>query len=322
MKQKIILVVGGAGYIGSHVNKMLNQAGYKTVVLDNLSKGDSRSVIKGTFVQGDMGKEEDLDKIFTTYPIDAVFHFAAFTDVGESVEHPYNYYKNNLCNTLNLLNAMLRYQIKTFIFSSTAAIFGEPQAKKIEEDHPCHPINPYGQSKLMVENILKDFDKAYGIKFCALRYFNAAGGDPDGELKNYQKKSNNLIPIVLNCIKNDKPVTIFGTDYPTLDGTCIRDYIHIWDLGNAHITAMEELWNGAPSNFYNLGNGEGYSVREVIHAAERVTRHSVELIEGRRRPGDPPILIADATKARVDLRWEIRYPRLEEMIEHAWNAIP
>jgi len=320
-----ILVVGGAGFIGSHVIKLLNKAGYQTIALDNLSRGNKKMVQSGLFIHGDLSDSTLLDKIFSEHPITAVMHFAALTDVGESVINPIKYYTNNVANTLTLLNAMQKHSIKTFVFSSSAAIFGNPIHDKIAENHPCNPINPYGTSKLMVEQILADIDHAYGIKSCCLRYFNAAGGDPDGLLKNYNfpRKETNLIPIILKSLTEPNGViTINGTDYPTPDGTCIRDYIHIDDLATVHITAMDQLLNGAPSNQYNLGNGHGFSIREVIAAACKVTGQKLQVREGPRRPGDPPILVADSQKARKELTWKPKYPSLELMIEHAWKAIP
>ncbi len=322
MKDLTILIVGGAGFIGSHVNKMLYQAGYQTIVLDNLSRGYRQAVQYGTFIEGDLADTAVLYQIFENYAIDAVMHFAAFIDIGESVKNPAKYYFNNVAHTLNLLTAMLRYEVKTFIFSSTAAIFGHPLHPLINESHPCCPINPYGETKWMVEKILRDFENAYGLKFCCLRYFNAAGGDPEGKIKNYQLHTHNLIPrILLSLKKPDGVVTINGTDYPTPDGTCIRDYIHIEDLGTAHILAMEQLLSGQPSNYYNLGNGQGFSIRQVIQATEKVLRKKVQVVEGPRRPGDPPFLLADPSKATRELNWHPRYT-LEEMIAHAWKAYP
>lgn len=322
MQKKWVLVTGGAGFIGSHVNKMLHLAGYETVVLDNLIRGNRKAVKNGVFIEGNVGDSTTLDSIFKSYPISAVMHFAALTDVGESVQDPLRYYQNNLANTLTLLDSMRRNGIKVFIFSSTAAIFGLPREKQITESHPCLPINPYGQSKLMVETTLQDCDRAYGIRACCLRYFNAAGGDPDGEIKNYKAKESNLIPIILRSLgKTEGAVTVFGTDYSTTDGTCIRDYIHVEDLARAHILAMEKLLNGAPSSQYNLGNGHGFSVREVIAAVEKVTAQHIKVIEGPRRPGDPPVLVASSEKAQRELNWHPQYPSLEDMIAHAWLAI-
>lgn len=319
---KTILVVGGAGFIGSHINKMLDEAGYQTIVLDNLSTGHRDAVTRGTFIEGDMSNTPLLDKLFSENKIEAVMHFAAYIDVGESVAYPYKYYHNNVANTLNLLHSMQRHGVKTFIFSSTAAIFGIPEADLISEEHPCHPINPYGASKLMVEKILRDFDHAYNLRYCSLRYFNAAGGDPDGEIKNFKKQESNLIPIILRSLKNgDGTMTINGSDYNTRDGTCIRDYIHICDLGKAHITAMEQLFSGASSSCYNLGNGQGFSVKEVICAVEKVTNLKVNALKGKRRPGDSPILLANSKKAQKELDWTPQFPELSIIIDHAWKAL-
>lgn len=320
-KDRCILIVGGAGYIGSHVNKMLKQEGYQTIVLDNLSRGSQLTIPNTQFIKGDIGDSTLLDDIFTKYKIDAVMHFAAFKDVGESVKQPLKYYINNVAATMTLLDAMVRHQVNIFIFSSSAAIFGSPDVDCVTEDSPTHPINPYGQSKLMVETILKDLDKASGLRFCSLRYFNVAGGDPEGIIKNYQTKESNLIPVVLRSIKSKSPMHIFGTDYPTRDGTGIRDYIHLEDLGKAHILAMKKLIGGAPSSFYNLGNNRGCSVREVIKAAEKVTGLPVIAIESGRRLGDPAILLASSDRAKSELDWQPKYESLEIMIEHAWNAL-
>jgi UDP-glucose 4-epimerase len=322
MDAKKVLVVGGAGFIGSHVNKMLQKRGYETIILDNLSSGDPKTVLAGQFIEGDMANRSLLEKIFTKQRIEAVMHFGALTDVGESVLNPSIYYMNNVVNTLLLLEMMRKHNIKYFIFSSSAAIFGNPQEKYINETHPKVPINPYGQSKLMIETILQDFEKAYGLKFACLRYFNAAGGDPEGEIKNYKKKETNLIPIILKSLKNGTgKITIFGTDYNTPDGTCIRDYIHIDDLGSAHLKAMEKLFEGSSSLRYNLGNGKGFSVKEVIAAVEKTTGKKIIISEGRRRLGDPAFLLANSEKAFKEIGWKPQYPDLETMIEHAWKAI-
>lgn len=322
MKPKSILVVGGAGYIGAHVNKMLDQAGYQTVVFDNLSTGCREAVTHGTFVQGDMADTKALDALFHSQRFDAVMHFAALIDVGESIVEPAKYYINNVSNTLNLLEAMRRHKVNKFVFSSTAAVYGIPHQQRIDENHPCQPINPYGKSKWMVEQMLRDLDQAYGLKSCSLRYFNAAGGDPEGEIKNYKSKESNLIPIALRSLLNPTgTLTIFGTDYATPDGTCIRDYIHVSDLGNAHILALEHLLREKPSAYYNLGNGQGFSVREVLGAVERVTGKILNVVEGARRPGDPPVLVADARKAMHELGWQPRYASLDTMVKHAWQAL-
>lgn len=319
--KKTILVVGGAGFIGSHINKLLHQFGYETIVLDNLSKGNRKAVTRGLFIQGDLADNACLDQIFQNHPIDAVMHFAAYIDVGESVTNPAAYYTNNVANTMNLLNAMLKHSVKYIIFSSTAAIFGNPIELPVKETHPCMPLNPYGKTKLMIEHMLQDYGYAYGIKFCCLRYFNAAGGDPEGEIKNFKRKESNLIPVALRSLKNGTPITIFGTDYPTMDGTCIRDYIHILDLGSAHILAMEHLLSGKESAFYNLGNGKGFSVLEVLNTVEKVTGKPLNIMMGPRREGDSPCLIADSKKAELELGWKPQYTSLEIMIEHAWKAL-
>jgi UDP-glucose 4-epimerase len=321
MPSSTILITGGAGFIGSHVNQLLHQNNYQTVILDNLSLGSRDAILKGNFIQGDIKNPDDLKTVFENYPIDAVMHFAALTDVGASMTCPDLYYANNVIYTLNLLDAMRQYGIKTFVFSSSAAIFGLPQQPLITEDHPCHPINPYGRTKLMVEQILQDYDKAFGIKSSCLRYFNAAGGDPSGELKNYKKKESNLIPLVLkSLLSENEKLTIYGTDYPTTDGTCIRDYIHVADLSCAHLLALQRLNKTHQSANYNLGNGNGFTVRQVIQAAERVTGKKVSAVEGPRRAGDPPILVADSNKARQELGWQPAYANIDTMVLDAWNA--
>lgn len=322
MSKKNILVVGGAGFIGSHVAQMLHLAGYHPVIFDNLSTGCRDAISCGTFIKGDLANFNDLKEVFYAFKFDAVMHFAALIDVGESVTNPIKYYINNVSNTLKLLEVMQQFKVDTFIFSSTAAVYGIPQEQRLHENHPLNPINPYGRSKLMVEEILQDLHNAYGLKFCSLRYFNAAGGDPSGKIKNHKQKESNLIPIILRSLLNPKgSIILYGTDYPTLDGTCIRDYIHIDDLGSAHILAMKKLLDGFSSSIYNLGNGNGFSVREVIRAAEHVTGLKVNVIEGPRRAGDPPILVADASKAHRELKWTPRFADLESMIAHAWQAL-
>lgn len=322
MAAKTVLVVGGAGFIGSYVNKMLAEAGFDTVVFDNLSRGHSANVTHGTFVHGDLNHLDDLEAVFSNYPIDAVMHFAAFIDVGESVLDPLKYYINNVGGTLNLLRTMIHHGTPPLVFSSTAAIFGTPLNPLVDEKHPHNPINPYGEGKLFVETVLQDCDKAYGLKSCCLRYFNATGGDPDGIIKNRQTRPTNLIPIALRSLLTPSgSLTINGTDYPTPDGTCVRDYIHIHDLAMAHLLALRSLMDGSPSSCYNLGNGHGFSIREVIAAVQQVTGRPVHAVEGPRRPGDPPILVADAKKARLELGWNPHYPSLERMIEHAWQTM-
>lgn len=319
---KWILMTGGAGYIGSYTNKLLNETGYETLVLDNLVNGDPRAVTKGIFIEGDSGNHQLLDEIFQSYPISAVMHFAAYLDVGESVRDPAKYYQNNVCNTLVLLNAMIRHHIKNFIFSSSAAIFGNPKKMPVQEEDPPHPINPYGETKLIVEHILRDYDQAYGLRSSILRYFNVAGGDPKGELKNYRCNQSNLIPTALKSILNPEgTMTIFGTDYPTHDGTGIRDYIHLHDLAEAHILALAQLMEEGKSTHYNLGNGQGFSVREVLTAVQKVTGKPLNIVEGPRRAGDPALLIADATKANKVLKWSPKFSELEKIVGDAWKTM-
>jgi UDP-glucose 4-epimerase len=319
---KNVLITGGAGYIGSYVNKLLNESGYNTIVLDNLSTGDRRSVSKGTFIEGNFGNREDLQHVFTQYPIDAVMHFAAYISVGESVSAPAKYYVNNVTNTCTLLDAMLDHQIKTFVFSSSAAIFGNPKDHLVNEDCPKHPINPYGETKLMVEHILRDYSHAYGLRSCCLRYFNAAGGDPSGEILNFRTNQSNLIPTAIRSVINPgKPLTIFGSDYDTPDGTCIRDYIHIHDLGTAHILAMETLLKGGHTCCYNLGYGKGFSVLEVLDAIKHITGRNLEVVHGDRREGDPPQLIADSKRAQQELGWTPKYNDLNTIVRDCWNTM-
>jgi len=322
-KPKTILVTGGAGFIGSHVNKDLCDAGYQTIILDNLYRGSREAVYKAIFIEGDFGNAHLLDQIFKDYLIDAVMHFGGLKDVGESTQEPIRYYSTNVGSTLVLLEAMLRHEVKIFVFSSSAAIFGQPLMENITEEHPCNPINPYGHSKLMIETILKDLDKAYGLRYSCLRYFNAAGGDPDGVIKNHQLKNSNLIPIILRSLEEPNGhVTVFGMDHKTFDGTCIRDYIHVKDISAAHITVMEKLFNGEHSQNYNLGNGKGFSVNEVIDTIEKVTGRKINVTASSRREGDPPKLIASSQKAKNELGWEPYFPSLETMVEHAWQAMP
>tara|TARA_Y100001933_G_scaffold220220_1_gene229364 strand:+ start:348 stop:1349 length:1002 start_codon:yes stop_codon:yes gene_type:complete len=320
-----ILVVGGAGYIGSHMVKQLNRSGHEVIVLDNLTTGLRSLARYGKLVVGDLGDAALLERLFREYEFDGVMHFAASSLVGESVSDPSKYYRNNVASTITLLDAMVRNGVKHFIFSSTAATFGEPEYTPIDEDHPQAPINPYGASKLMVERILKDYADAYGLNSVSLRYFNACGADPEGELGECHDPETHLIPLVLQAASGRrKSITVFGRDYPTEDGTCIRDYIHIEDLCSAHALALEALVSGEKRGAvaYNLGNGSGYSVQSVIDAALQVvskTGHSLVVEEGQRRPGDPAVLVADARRARAELGWCPQYADLQTIIEHAWR---
>lgn len=314
-----ILVCGGAGYIGSHINKLLNQQGYETVVFDNLVYGHRELVKWGTLILGDLSDYEAINTVFKQYKIDAVFHFAAYAYVGESVTDPAKYYKNNVANTINLLDAMRENGCNTIIFSSTCATYGEPERVPITEDMPQKPINPYGATKLMVERIFNDYSAAYGLKYVALRYFNAAGADPDSEIGEWHEPETHLIPLVLDAASEKREsIQVFGTDYPTRDGTCIRDYIHVYDLATAHLLAMEYLKNGGESDCFNLGNTEGTSVLEVIDAAKRVTGANFRVEYAPRRQGDPPILVGDNTKAKLVLGWRPLYGDIETIVAHAW----
>ncbi|MHB8367210.1 MAG: UDP-glucose 4-epimerase GalE [Acidithiobacillus sp.] len=315
-----ILVVGGAGYIGSHMAKMLVQSGHEVIVLDNLSTGFRDAVRYGRLIEGDLADETLVDQIFAENSIAAVMHFAALSQVGESVREPARYYRNNVANTQNLLDAMLRHGVKRFIFSSTAAIFGEPETPAIDEQHPQRPINPYGRSKRMVEEMLGDYDSAYGLRSVCLRYFNAAGADLEGELGERHDPESHLIPLVLQAASGRRDhIAIYGNDYPTPDGTCVRDYIHVWDLCSAHLLALEHLLADGESDAFNLGNGKGFSVQEVIDTARRVTGQPIREIIQERRVGDPAVLVADSQKARQILGWEPRFEGLGTIIAHAWE---
>lgn len=317
---KTVLVVGGAGYIGSHMVWLLGRKGVDVVTLDNLSSGHRDAVLHGQFVHGDIADRLILDKVFREHKFDAVMHFASFIQVGESMQDPAKYYQNNVVNTLNLLNAMRAYGVDKFIFSSTAAIFGEPEYVPIDEVHPKRPINPYGWSKRMVEQALADYDRAYGLKSVCLRYFNAAGAHPDGLLGERHDPETHLIPLVLQAASARRPhITVFGRDYDTPDGTCIRDYIHILDLAEAHWLALQYLQSAGETTAFNLGNGNGYSVESVIRAAERVTGKTIPVQEGQRREGDPARLVANATKIKQQLGWQPVYADLDAIVEHAWR---
>jgi len=315
-----VLVVGGAGYIGSHMVKHLLRQGCDVVTFDNLSTGYRDAVLGGEFVLGDLADKTALESLFTTHRFDGVMHFASFIQVGESVKEPAKYYENNVTNTLNLLNAMVKHNVKRFIFSSTAAVYGEPQYVPIDEAHPKAPINPYGKTKWMAEQILEDYDRAYGLKSIALRYFNAAGADPDGQLGERHEPETHLIPLVLQAASGHRPhISVFGRDYDTPDGTCIRDYIHVTDLCDAHWLALQKLLNGGDSASYNLGNGNGFSVQEVIDTARKVTGQEIMIKDSYRREGDPARLVANSTSAQKALNWQPARYNLETIIEDAWR---
>ena len=315
-----VLVPGGAGYIGSHTAKLLAEAGHEPVVFDNLGMGHRWAVRWGPLVEADLADDESLRRTFREYEIDAVVHFAASAYVGESVRNPRAYFQNNSVNTLNLLNAMLDYGISRIIFSSTCATYGVPERVPIDEGHPQLPINPYGDSKLFVERVLRWYGEAYGMQWMALRYFNASGADPDGEIGEVHDPETHLIPLVIfAALERTGPVQIFGTDYATADGTAVRDYIHVTDLANAHVRALEYLANGGTSQALNLGTGKGNSVREVIDAVQRVSGCPVPYEEGPRRAGDPPELVARADLARDVLGWASEFNDIERIVETAWR---
>lgn len=314
-----ILIVGGAGYIGSHMVGVLVRAGFQPIVLDNLSTGHRDAVTEAEFILGDIADCHLLDTLFMQHDIAAVMHFASFIQVGESVQQPAKYYANNVCGTVTLLQAMLKHGVKHFIFSSTAAVYGEPQYTPIDESHPLRPVNPYGHSKRMIEQILEDFAHAYDFHFMSLRYFNAAGADPEGNLHERHEPETHLIPLILRAAKNPKQsIKVFGRDYPTPDGTCVRDYIHVVDLCSAHLLALNGLLNNRKGGFYNLGTGIGFSVQEVIDTASEVTEKAILVEDAPRRPGDPAILIADPRKAMQELQWQPQYSDLPTLIRHAW----
>jgi UDP-glucose 4-epimerase len=315
-----VLVVGGAGYIGSHMALMLSQQGAQVIVLDDLSSGHADAVLSGRLVQGSIEDTGLLDRLFTDEKFDGVMHFASFIQVGESVRHPAKYYRNNVTHTINLLDAMVRHRVKNFIFSSTAAIFGQPEYVPIDEAHPKQPINPYGRSKWMVEQVLQDYDSAYGLKSVCLRYFNAAGADSEARIGETHDPETHLIPLLLQVASGRREsAQIFGDDYDTPDGTCIRDYIHVLDLAAVHSLALAHLINGGSSAAYNLGNGNGFSVRQVIETVGQVTMKPVPVIHAGRRAGDPARLVADSRLARKDLGWRPLYPDLSTIVSHAWN---
>ena len=318
-----ILVTGGAGYIGSHAVWALQQAGYRVLILDNLVYGHKDlvdDVLKADLIVGSTLDKGLLESIFAEHDISAVMHFSAYAYVGESVTNPSKYYENNVVGTLSLLDAMVDAEVKSFVFSSTCATYGVPQELPIPENHPQNPINPYGATKLMVERILTDYDKAYGLKSVCFRYFNAAGAHPEGLLGEDHNPETHLIPLVLQTALGKRDaIYIFGTDYPTQDGTCVRDYIHVSDLADAHILGLEYLLRGGESSKFNLGNGNGFSVREVIEAAQRVTGKAIPVIEAERRPGDPPALVGGSDRAREVLGWNPQYGDIDTILNHAWQ---
>ncbi|MFZ2153271.1 MAG: UDP-glucose 4-epimerase GalE [Microgenomates group bacterium] len=316
----MILIVGGAGYIGSHVNKLLSEMGYQTVVFDNLSTGHRESVKWGELVEGDLANIHEIENVFTKYNMEAVLDFASFIEVGESVVDPQKYYQNNVVNSLNLLGVMKKFEVNKIVFSSTAAVYGNPQKVPIVEDSPLLPINPYGKTKLMLEMIFADYDKAYGLKSVCFRYFNACGADRDGEIGEGHTPESHLIPRILKYAKGELPeFKLFGTDFETKDGTCVRDYIHVEDLAKAHLMGLKHLLNSGESKIFNLGSGSGYSNKEIANAAREVTGVDFEINYGPRRAGDPAILLADTTKIKTEWNWEPEYKDIKVILQTAWQ---
>lgn len=315
-----IAILGGAGYIGSHVVKYLSHQGIPLVVYDNLSQGHREAIQSQPFIQGDIGDPEQLRYCFKQHGVSAVMNFAGLIAVGESVRQPQRYYQNNVAQTLILLDTMLECGIRDFVFSSTCAIYGQPQFLPLTEEHPYAPINPYGRTKLAIEYVLQDYAAAYDLRYVSLRYFNASGADPAAELGERHEPETHLIPLLLQAVLGQRPaLDIFGTDYPTPDGTCIRDYIHVWDLAQAHKLALNWLREQNSSAKFNLGNGSGYSVLEVVQAAQKVTGLEVPTRLCPRREGDPPVLIGSSQKAFDILGWQPVYGELEAILASAWN---
>jgi UDP-glucose 4-epimerase len=315
-----ILVAGGAGYIGSHTVKELIQEGFELVVFDNFSTGKKELLAGGELVVGDLMDLESIREVFRSKNIEAVLHFASLIQVGESYKNPQKYYTHNLISSLNLLTAMLESEVNNFIFSSSAAVYGEPQEIPIPESHPLNPINPYGYTKFFVEKILQDYERAYGLKFISLRYFNAAGSDPGGRLGEMHEPETHLIPnILLFLLGKKKSLELFGTDFSTEDGTAVRDYIHVTDLAKAHVLALKKLLTSSQSDFINLGANKGYSVLEIIKKTEKITGKKIAYREKPKREGDVPVLLASKEKAEKILGWKLYHSDIETIIETAWN---
>ena len=314
-----VLITGGAGYIGSHTNRYLHDMGVETVVLDDLSDGHREAVICGEFVQGSFGDRALLDELMEKHRFDAVIHFAAFASVPDSVIRPARYYRNNVTNMQTLLDACVAHNVKHFVFSSSASTFGEPQYTPIDEAHPQLPINPYGTTKLIGEKLLADYDRAYGLKYCAFRYFCAAGDSKDGVLGEAHNPETHLIPVMVKAAMSGKPFSVFGTDYDTRDGSCIRDFIHVLDLAQAHWLGLKHIMDGNPSDCFNLGSGDGFTVLEMIDALAKVSGKPVPHVLAGRREGDPAVLVASSEKAKRVLGWTPKYSSIEGILTDAWN---
>lgn len=316
-----LLITGGAGYIGSHTAFLMMQKGYEVIIIDNFYHGQKFNHSWAKVIKADFADKKVLNELFKDDQIEAVMHFAGFIQVSESVKNPIKYYENNVIKTLQMLETMLFYNVKKIIFSSSAAIFGNPEFLPITEDHSKNPINPYGETKLIIEKILNDFDDAYNLKFVSLRYFNAAGALPQYELYEQHNPETHLIPILLNCIKNNKPFNIYGIDYETKDGTCIRDYLHVMDIANAHYLALKYLNKNNSSNYFNLGIGLGFSVKEIIEVAQDLFKTRINIINSKPRKGDPAILICDPAKSKDVLKWEPNFSDLEFILKSAYETI-
>jgi len=314
-----ILITGGAGYIGSHTNRCLSEKGIETIVLDDLSDGHREAVIVGQFVQGDFGNKALLDQVMTENNIDAVIHFAAYASVPDSVTRPARYYHNNVTNMQTLLDCCVAHGIKHFVFSSSAATFGQPQYTPMDEKHPQQPINPYGMTKLIGEKMLADYERAYGIRYCAFRYFCAAGDSKDGLIGEDHNPETHLIPVMVRAAISDKPFSVFGTDYLTRDGSCIRDYIHVLDLAEAHYLGLKYIMDNDCSDCFNLGSNTGFTVLEMIHTLEKVIGKSVPHVLNGRREGDPDTLVASNEKAMRVLGWKAEHSGIEEILSDVWN---
>jgi UDP-glucose 4-epimerase len=314
-----ILVTGGAGYIGSHVVKELLRRNYEPIVFDNLQTGHRNAAKDALLIEGDLSDQKKLKETFQSHPIDTVMHFAADSLVGESVQNPVKYFNNNVRNSLHLVEMMEAFKVKKIVFSSSAAVYGEPKTIPIEEDHPCLPTNPYGETKWIFEKALQAFHDGGKLNFISLRYFNAAGADPEGKSGEDHSPETHLIPLVIKAALDGTSVPVFGTDYPTPDGTCIRDYIHVTDLAHAHMLALRKLDQERISGIYNLGNGNGFSVKKVIETVKKVTGRKVVPVDSPRRPGDPARLVASSKKIKEELGWIPNFPDLETIVETAWK---
>jgi UDP-glucose 4-epimerase len=316
--KKTILVTGGAGYIGSHTSYLMAKLGHKVIILDRLLHGQNFNHTWANLIKADFSDEQVLDSIFQENKIDAVLHFAAFIEVGESVKRPKDFYDNNVIKTLKLLSKMLEYDVKKFVFSSSCAIYGTPQKLPLDENHPAVPINPYGKNKLAIEFALQDYTQSYGLQYVSLRYFNASGAMPEQGLGEQHNPETHIIPLMLRAIKNKNPFKLFGSNYNTPDGTCIRDYIHVLDLAQAHVLAFEYMLETSKSDFFNLGSETGYSVKEMVKAAEKICGLNLNIQICDRRPGDADILIADSTKIKNVLGWKPKFSNLDSILQSAW----